>query len=182
MERAKTRALSGRRGNGAAAAHQAELRAKDVPVFDEEGRSVAWITRTIHRLYNAQAQSILDREGVTIAHWYYLRVLARHGSLNQLELSRRVGIASTTAVTALDSMEQRGLLRRTRDPNDRRKYFVTLTEEGHRILRALMPDIERMMTASLRGIPEGEIRTFWKVAQRLVANLHESAATEQVLD
>jgi DNA-binding MarR family transcriptional regulator len=46
-------------------------------------------------------------------HQYYLRVLAERGELNQLELSRRVGIASTTAVPAVDSMESRGLLKRT---------------------------------------------------------------------
>ena len=72
-------------------------------VFDERGRTVAWMARTVHRLYNAQAQSILDEEKVTIAHWFYLRVLAQHGELNQLELSKRVGMASASAVPALDN-------------------------------------------------------------------------------
>ena len=31
-------------------------------VFDERGRTVAWMARTVHRLYNAQAQIILDEE------------------------------------------------------------------------------------------------------------------------
>jgi DNA-binding MarR family transcriptional regulator len=77
-----------------------------------------------------QTQKILDEENITIAHWIYLRVLAERGELNQLELSKRVGMASTTAVPALDSMEKRGLLKRRRDPKDRRKYYVVLTEKG----------------------------------------------------
>ena len=79
-------------------------------VFDERGRTVAWMARTVHRLYNAQAQTILDEEKVTIAHWFYLRILAQHGEINQLELSKRVGMASASAVPALDNMEKRGLL------------------------------------------------------------------------
>jgi DNA-binding MarR family transcriptional regulator len=86
---------------------------KRIPqVFDERGRTIPWMARTVHRLYNDQAQKILDEENITIAHWIYLRVLAERGELNQLELSKRVGMASTTAVPALDSMEKRGLLKK----------------------------------------------------------------------
>ena len=67
------------------------------PVFDDRGRTVVWMTRTVHRQYDVEAQKILDKENISISHWYYLRVLAERGELNQLELSRRVGIASTTA-------------------------------------------------------------------------------------
>lgn len=150
--------------------------------FDDRGRTIAWMTRTIHRLYNANAEKIFDREGVTVAHWYYLRVLSLRGMLNQLELSKRVGIASTTAVTALDSLEKRGLVRRSRDTSDRRKYFVSLTDEGQRLVDALMPDIEEMLLASVRGVPAGDVRTFWKVLHQIADNLSEAAGNESVLD
>ena len=150
--------------------------------YDERGRTIAWMTRTIHRLYNANAQRVLDRENVTIAHWYYLRILSQRGPLNQLELSRRVGIASTTAVTALDSLEKRGLVRRSRDTSDRRKYFVSLTDEGQRLIDALMPDIEEMLLASVRGIPADQMRTFWKVMHQITGNLSDAAGSEAVLD
>jgi DNA-binding MarR family transcriptional regulator len=109
-------------------------------VFDKRGRTIPWMARTVHRLYNGQAQKILDEENVTIAHWIYLRVLAERGELNQLELSKRVGMASTTAVPALDSMEKRGLLKRRRDPEDRRKYYVVLTDKGRSGRQAIAED------------------------------------------
>ena len=62
-------------------------------IFDDRGRTVPWMNRTLHRLYDVEGQKILDREKVSVAHWYYLRVLAERGELNQLELSKRVGIA-----------------------------------------------------------------------------------------
>src|SRR5580658_5665449 len=143
----------------------AASRSKHAPqVFDERGRTVPWMARTVHRLYNAEAQTILDEERVTIAHWFYLRVLAEHGELNQLELSRRVGMASATAVPALDNMEKRGLLKKRRDPKDRRKYYVGLTDKGRRLVDKLLPKIGDMIAESLDGITYEEMRIFWKVA------------------
>src|ERR1700757_2482685 len=136
-------------------------------VFDDRGRTVPWIARTVHRLYDAQGQKLLDRESIPIAYWYYLRVLAERGEINQLELSKRVGIASTTAVPALDYLEKRGLVKRERDPNDRRKYFVKLQDEGKRLVDELLPDLTDMISASLDGISQRDMRVFWKVMHQI---------------
>lgn len=151
-------------------------------VFDDRGRTVPWMARTVHRLYDAQAQKILDRENIAIAYWYYLRVLAERGELNQLELSKRVGIASTTAVPALDNLEKRGLVQRTRDPNDRRKYFVNLQAEGKRLVDEMLPELTDMISASLDGITQRDMRTFWKVMHQIETNLTQKAQDDTVVD
>src|SRR5580693_4312764 len=151
-------------------------------VFDDRGRTVAWMARTVHRLYNAQAQTILDEEKVTIAHWFYLRILAQHGEINQLELSKRVGMASASAVPALDNMEKRGLLKRRRDPKDRRKYYVGLTDKGRRLVDKLLPKIGDMISESLNGITPEEMRVFWKIAHQIVKNLAPMTEDDVVLD
>src|SRR3984957_4311650 len=139
-----------------AAVRPAPVAKESSDVFDDRGRTVPWMARTVHRLYDAQAQKVLDRENIVIAYWYYLRVLAERGELNQLELSKRVGIASTTAVPALDNLEKRGLVQRTRDPKDRRKFYVGLTENGKSIIDELLPEVINMMSASLEGITREE--------------------------
>jgi MarR family transcriptional regulator, organic hydroperoxide resistance regulator len=151
-------------------------------VFDDRGRTVPWMARTVHRLYDAQAQKILDRENLAIAYWYYLRVLAERGELNQLELSKRVGIASTTAVPALDNLEKRGLVQRTRDPNDRRKYFVNLKAEGKRLVDEMLPELTDMISASLDGITQKDMRTFWKVMHQIETNLTQTSQSDTVVD
>ena len=151
-------------------------------VFDDRGRTVPWMARTVHRLYDAQAQKILDRENLAIAYWYYLRVLAERGELNQLELSKRVGIASTTAVPALDNLEKRGLVQRTRDPNDRRKYFVNLQPEGKRLVDEMLPELTDMISSSLDGITQRDMRTFWKVMHQIETNLMRKAQDDTVVD
>ena len=151
-------------------------------VFDDRGRTVPWIARTIHRLYDAQAQKLLDRETIPIAYWYYLRVLAERGEVNQLELSKRVGIASTTAVPALDYLEKRGLVKRVPDPNDRRKYFVKLQDEGKRLVDEMLPDLTDMISVSLDGISQKDMRVFWKVMHQIESNLIQMAQGATVVD
>jgi MarR family transcriptional regulator, organic hydroperoxide resistance regulator len=151
-------------------------------VFDDRGRSVPWIARTVHRLYDAQGQKLLDRESIPMAYWYYLRVLAERGEINQLELSKRVGIASTTAVPALDYLEKRGLVKRVRDPNDRRKYFVILQDEGKRLVDDMLPVLTEMMSESLDGISQRDMRAFWKVMHQIEANLIQMAQGDTIVD
>jgi MarR family transcriptional regulator, organic hydroperoxide resistance regulator len=151
-------------------------------LFDERGRTVPWMARTVHRLYDVHSQKILDRENISISHWYYLRVLAARGDLNQLELSKRVGIASTTAVPALDSMEKRGLLKRTPDPKDRRKYYVRLTDEGKRLVDQLLPELIDMIASTLEGITREELRTLWNVLHKIEDNLNSMANGNAIVD
>ncbi|KXU87090.1 transcriptional regulator [Caballeronia megalochromosomata] len=151
-------------------------------VFDDRGRTVPWIARTIHRLYDAQGQKLLDKESIPIAYWYYLRVLAERGEINQLELSKRVGIASTTAVPALDYLEKRGLVKRVRDPNDRRKYFVVLQDEGKRLVDQMLPELTDMISGSLDGISQRDMRVFWKVMHQIEANLIQMAQGDTIVD
>lgn len=151
-------------------------------VVDDRGRTVPWMTRTLHRLYDLEAQKILGKEKISIAHWYYLRVLAERGELNQLELSRRVGIASTTAVPALDSLERRGLLKRTRDPRDRRKYYVRLTGDGKRLVEQLLPEHIEMISGSLHGLTDEDLTAFWKVLHRITKNLSGMGSGETLVD
>ncbi len=150
--------------------------------FDERGRTVPWMARTVRRLYDAQGQKILDRENLTVAYWYYLRVLAERGELNQLELSKRVGIASTTAVPALDNLEKRGLVQRVRDPKDRRKYYVSLKDEGWRLVNDMFPELVDMFSASLDGISPRDMQVFWQVAHQIESNLIRMSKDEAALD
>lgn len=171
-----TRKSSGREPSDAAPANLPP------ELFDERGRTVPWMAKTVRRLYDAQGQKILDRENLAIAYWYYLRVLSERGELNQLELSKRVGIASTTAVPALDNLEKRGLVQRIRDPKDRRKYYVSLKEEGKRLVDDMLPQLVEMFSASLDGISPQDMAVFWRVAHQIEKNLLRMSQDEATLD
>lgn len=66
-----------------------------------------------------------------------LGVLTRHGVLRLSELSEHLHIAPRSATEVVDDLEQRGLVERRSDPNDRRVTLVALTEHGKEVSAAI---------------------------------------------
>ena len=52
------------------------------------------------------------------------------GPLSQHELGEQLGIDRTTVVDLIDELERKGVVRRRRNPDDRRSYLLTLTPKG----------------------------------------------------
>ena len=61
-----------------------------------------------------------------------LDVIDQRPGLSAGELATAVGLSPGAVTTALDRLERRGLVRRTRDSEDRRRVTVELTEEANR--------------------------------------------------
>ena len=61
-----------------------------------------------------------------------LDVIDQRPGLTAGELATAVGLSPGAVTTALDRLEQRGFVRRTRDSADRRRVMVELTEEANR--------------------------------------------------
>jgi DNA-binding MarR family transcriptional regulator len=59
-----------------------------------------------------------------------LRFLSHEGAHTLSELSRKFGVDPSTLVPTVDGLERRELVRRERDPNDRRRFPISLTETG----------------------------------------------------
>lgn len=69
---------------------------------------------------------------------------------NQGRLAEHMGVTASTMSLAVDRLEAAGYVRRERDPDDRRRVNVLLTDDGVRIKRAksvLDPDrVEAMLS------------------------------------
>jgi DNA-binding MarR family transcriptional regulator len=55
--------------------------------------------------------------------------------LSQQEVARRLGVDRTTMVVLIDELENKGLVQRRQDPDDRRRNVVALTDVGRTTLR-----------------------------------------------
>ena len=72
--------------------------------------------------------------------------------LSQQEVARRLGVDRTTMVALIDDLEDKGLVQRRADPDDRRKNVVILTDPGRATLhraRAATGEAERRFLAPL---------------------------------
>jgi DNA-binding MarR family transcriptional regulator len=69
------------------------------------------------------------------------------------ELARMVGIPTSTVTGVLDRLEQRGLLERNQDPNDRRSIQVRATAKTRDYIAELMTPMEDMLRSAFSSLP-----------------------------
>lgn len=70
------------------------------------------------------------RVGIRASRQRVLKLLLEHGALTQRELRERLGTQAGSFSELATRMEKKGLIRRERDLEDRRRIVLRLTEEG----------------------------------------------------
>jgi DNA-binding MarR family transcriptional regulator len=72
-----------------------------------------------------------------------LSMLQAMGPCSQQQLSDSLHVNRTMMVKLIDGLEQRGLVERRRNPEDRRSYALYPTDAGRKALAAMAPDMDR---------------------------------------
>jgi len=108
------------------AARAALLRAIVDDVATLAGRHRCAVARRVHH------------SGISLGHLQILWILQEHGPLPVSRLAEWLGIGAPNATGLLDRMEQRGLVERVRDRDDRRVVHARMTELG----RAAVADLD----------------------------------------
>jgi DNA-binding MarR family transcriptional regulator len=87
----------------------------------------------INRRIKWMHEETLDQLDLTMSDWHVLTSLRWAGEPYRRkagELARRADLTSGAMTSRLDALENEGLVRRLRDPDDRRSVLVELTEKG----------------------------------------------------
>lgn len=137
-------------------------------------RSVGYQVRMTHRLVQRALQVRIERHGVTLGMWYFLRALWHEDGITQSDLSSLIGTMEPTTLSAVVSMEQAGLVRREPHATDRRKVNVFLTDKGRALEVDLLPEGISVVQTAVASFSEREIDLMLKLLKVMQANLSAS--------
>jgi DNA-binding MarR family transcriptional regulator len=97
--------------------------------------------------YDRFEDAVADFFGVNRTAMRCLEVLDRTGQLTAGEVARQTGLTSGAVTALLDRLERAGYLRRLRDPADRRRILVELTDQARAAIAAVYGPLTQAMTA-----------------------------------
>jgi len=158
--KASTKRPAAKRSNGVRLAHYTSTR-----------DSVGFVVREVWRLFARCLAPRIAREGVSIGMWFVLRMLWDEDGMTQRELGERVGINGPTMVTALNSMERAGLVKRIHNQADRRKINIFLTERGRKLKSKLWPMAAEVLALGLSGLNRSQVQSLNKMLAQVRTNL-----------
>ena len=100
-----------------------------------------------------------------------LRIAEPPHRLSPTRLFRGLMLSSAGITNRVDRLEKRGLVRRTRDPNDRRGVLVELTEDGRTVLDQAVRANTRAELDLVSGLDAGERKSLGALLKKMLADL-----------
>ena len=145
------------------------------PFHLKPGQSIGYLTRDCYRSLTRTLERRIAKHGVKIGQWFFLRELWEEDRQTQRMLSQRVGIMEPSTVVAIRGMIKDGLVKKTRDDKDKRKYRIELTAKGRRLKDRLLPYAIEVNERATKGLSDSEIRQFRKTLIKLKTNLADDS-------
>jgi DNA-binding MarR family transcriptional regulator len=99
----------------------------------------------------------------------FLRYIGRHGGTSQAGLARATETDPTLAGRVLETLVERGLVRRKRSETDRRQYVLELTGTGKRLVLRLEELRGRIAERVAQVLDERDVEDFERITAKLRA-------------
>lgn len=124
----------------------------------------------VARVVGREFDSALEQAGGSLPVWLILLNLKIRRPENQRELAEAVGVREATLTHHLNSMDNRGLITRRRDTDNRRIHVVELTEAGEALFTRLQQAAITFDTRLRQGFEDADLDMLDALLGRLAAN------------
>ncbi len=135
-----------------------------------EGREFSLTTVFFHQL-------VAERLGLSPTDHRCADILSRSGPVSAGELAERTGLTTGAITGVVDRLERAGLVRREKDPNDRRRVIVRPAwgEEREQALAVLFEPVWRGFVEICESYTDGELRLMTEFLSRFRTMAQEEA-------
>ncbi|MET7350793.1 MarR family winged helix-turn-helix transcriptional regulator [Streptomyces mirabilis] len=96
--------------------------------------SLLYMVKQVELVVRSHLDELVKPAGITALQYTSLTVLERQDGLSAAQLARDSFVTAQSMADLVRSLENRGLIRRERNPHNRRELLILLTDEGRELL------------------------------------------------
>ena len=111
---------------------------------------------------------------ITIDQWLVLKTIQEDSTLNQQQLAVKVFKDFASVTRIIELLVKNGYLLRNFHKEDRRRFELTLSKEGTKIIKSLEPIINSNRNKALKGISKIDIEKLQSLLTAITANINSS--------
>jgi DNA-binding MarR family transcriptional regulator len=136
---------------------------------DRDRPDLGAMVMRLGRALIAAERPVLAAHDVSMWGYVVLSALADEPMRTQAALARAIGADKTRIIGTLDELQERALIEREPDPEDRRVRLLRLTPAGRQLHASVRAAIRVAEEELLSELTPGDKRAFLRVLQRLSA-------------
>lgn len=127
------------------------------------------------KTYRQFAQKRIKDSGysVTIDQWLVLKNIQEFPGINQQDLSKKVFKDNASVTRIIELLVQSQLLERSVNEGDRRRTFITITQQGLKTLQDVQEIVLQNRAKALKGLDSQELKELKKNLQKIIDNIGE---------
>lgn len=123
-----------------------------------------------YRVISTYISEILLPYNISLPEWKLLGQLAERGNMKLAKIAALLCVEAPLVTSLVNSLEKKGLVKRTNDPQDRRAKVLEGTPKAMKMLDAIEPKVNARLRILMHGVTEEELTTYLKVLNTIIKN------------
>jgi len=151
--------------------------------FENSVKNIVWALRRIVRLISLDSRHMVKQYSVTGSQGLIIHQL--YSSLNPLSaagLSRLLNVTPSNITGIIDRLEEKGYVRREKNPVDRRTSWIQLTEKGRELGRTLPDLTEQKLYEGLKDLTPTETFGIYSALDTIIQIIGAEKVPAEPLD
>ncbi|MET0533186.1 MAG: MarR family transcriptional regulator [Steroidobacter sp.] len=148
--------------------------------------SIGYLIKRSQRLLQECIEHSFENKGCTLQQWVVLMHVRDGLAITVADLCRELHHDSGAMTRLIDQLEERKLIERRRNPQDRRVIELSLTKSGQEFVESLIVIVTEALNTALEDFSRDEVKLMQSLLRKFIGRLEQlvpdaalTVATEQ---
>lgn len=147
--------------------------AEERPGDRTHGVTLLYLIKQVELAIRQRLDEVVSTQDLTALQYTALTVLERHPGMTSAQLARSSFVRAQTMAEMVTYLLERGLVKRERDPDNRRQYLLSLSRKGQQVVDRLRHPVAAIEEEMVEGLDRSDVAALRRHLVQCRTSLHE---------